>query len=1427
MGWSLQLPNPAASHDTIQTPVFLPPAYSGDGNIADIQLYSPTQDQSLGTLFQYPTRGKPDENLDRWWAKLREKKRYRHWAIENPFDLQRASMLLLQYEQLWYSGHAPKNDSRIANELDLILMADQTILPPVHSVYDAQEIAPIANMDFSEIRSGFSLEWLKAKLLDDEGKPIEETSLTSWREAIGAKDYRAAFEIWEAFANASNVKFDDALAAISDELNQFSNTKIGTPPLNEWVYLNRIKSEFPNNEYQDSHRLAVLASLKTRQHANRFFSQLNPVLLDVFEKDFTDLENERRNLEDGLFAFEAESGLRERDLQKEFRKRTAGYLSIQREHNALADSIARANQLLIEAPHAFRFALEIFSNDPNTNALDLSLLSDYNNAWQKLADIAVVNRENQAELQGAITRFDQLHKKMYRLTENDDMIAGANVKRYADLTKITTKDRNTNHRLLRFWPSRLSEVTDKSFDSTREYIRGILNASLVQKTGEVNVAEQSDSYSKLVAELSGNDDHLNFLRTAQNKENTVLLELTGKTLQRKSAANSHMFWPNFYSLENVKTVSDNIVKSINQLHYQKSDLQFDRIVRDFWGTDINGKPYLERALRDHEQWVYKALRAPVIKSFARNQWLKTSQDINPSSSEKRWSEELLEVVAGGKSVFSSPQNWRNNDKLPPENPYDELQNPIANETKVFRKFARDQFADGNKLQLSLRTSLKGKESQFTLTETQRLEDESVGWHYNKFQGEPFRRTIYLRGWKVLKVLPDYQPKESRSSIPVVLIPEKPKSSKIVLRYAGEKRQRTKVTFLIDCSLSMKNSSNPTAASMYKLKRQLIGVESLREDSVIAKLLAREDVNIDLMAFGATKKVKTKGGTLKLDRKENGDVQYLPSELEQSEFWAKVTKPISHQRRRIAFPGDGKDDWDILYFKKEQSFGNIVDAVEELQPAGETPLRAALYHALRRADEAAFRGPQYFVVLTDGIDRISSRIKNGQKINYKWETLTELIRSFRKKNQIAIFNFKPNPARKSSKESEAEYQEKLDKLEDFESLAFEKQRGGRLDDFLRKLFPKASVVGTYNSDDSLFNSRKLNSGNEQVEVNIAPQRIRQVTDNWKLAVKSEGKIVLDRPAKWPEKSASKILLTGNEELEYVYDPIGTLTLQGTLPSTGPKVIVQGQEIEFRQEPGSNGLLDDFNLYQDVIFDFWATTPNVLTPSPSFAFLQATSPTGQKIVFQDFNETSIVKQSNRRRLVFNKINEKLFRRLGFQGQTTLELNLQSPPRLNNEFWHLIEFDAKQFTFRDKTNDRDDFPQGRDVLLKDIIGDNDGRYRIFAKSDSSNGTAEFTFTVSRTDPRSKIPLDCWLIQLLDSQTLRRNHDIFQEVSFGFEPVIRTYHFDPNGNLEKIVHRFVFEHSQLDNFNRGKPGWFAIHKIEEEEPGFVTVTTDELSYD
>ena len=1387
----------AASHECIQTPI--PLTCYPDRQIDDqVRLYSAPENQELGSLFQYPARSKPDANLEKWWAELRDKIRHQHWAIENPFDLQRASMLLLQYEDNWYKGREKKFSAAVSQELNAILSAEQTILPPTHSVYDAQLTSPISNEDFSEVTSGFSLDWLKMPQVDEKGKSID-TPLSRWRSATGGRMHRAAFEIFNAFADAPAVDFRKTLEAISPEIEKFSST---SPPLNELVYLKRIKEEFPNERYGKDHEIAVLASLKTRRRANRFFSQLSPVLLDFFKEDFEKFENRRRNLEDRLFAFEAEldrpdSDLADKGLDKEFEKLEKKYEGIQIQHDELAKSIEDANWLLVEAPHVFRFAVEVISNSSSNNTLELDLINEYAKAWQGLADTIRISKDDADGIRNRIEKLKNAKMEMYQQGE-DSLIGSAKVTRYTELSRLTTKDRNRNQRLLRYWPGKLSDATDSDHDSTpREYMRKILNASTVEQTGDIDVVKQSSQYLGLVNELSEKVHRLRFLRSDRNDQSSILAEFSGKTLLRKSAALTHMIWPNFESeSKNTRSISKKVIQAINQLHFEKSDLQFDRIVRDFWGTKVGDKVFLQKALENHEQIVERSLRRPAIKVFAREQWLKASKEINSSAeTEQTWSEVRKDVVAAGKEAFSDGANWRNNDSLPINSLFDELRNSEASKTRAFRRFVEEQFSDGNELLLSVRTPLEGIENQFTLTRAERMLDDNIAWRYEKF-GDPLPREIYLRGWQVPKLLPDYVVKESPFNIPLAFVPVKPRAAKINFRYKDANDKKTKITFLIDCSKSMGDPDDPQVGSMPKLKRALIGTDKIGGGSVLAKLLSRPDIELDLFAFGATKEVKLdRDGKFVVD--ENDNVPYLPSKLQQSKYWKTIIEPIYFGGQRIEFPGDGSDEWDVLHYQgKANDFVDLKSAIDELQPAGETPLYAGTIHALNRSN---FEDENpYFVVLTDGDDRLSPREEDGKVKTYdKWK-LKRLIEEKGVKERIAAFNFE-------SIENE------------FKKLAGVHQRGNDLEKFLEDLFPLPVVKGSYDGKTKLMDATELKSGRDNLAFNIGPQVFRNIEKKWSIEVESEGKIVLDRRAKW----TSEVALAGNERIEFDYDPRqGVISLNGPPVSTGPKVVVQDQEIELRREQGYLEYLEEFNLPQDLSIDYWTTAKNSLTPSPSFAFITGSNVGGNQILFQDYNEVqSGVNESNKRRINFNPINVELFKKLGFQGKTSLDIRLQTSGRAEG-FWHLLEFDAKNFTFRDKTNDIRTRLQNKSFMIE--TGSKE--FQVSIKGDDSQGIGVITFSVSKNEPDDRIPLDCWLIQVLEHKTLRRNNDLFHEVSSDFEPIIRDYHFDTNGKLTKILHKFSFEHSNSENFNNGKTVLFGIHKLERNEPRFASVTTDEL---
>ena len=1396
----------AARHEVIQTPVML---RIGDDFGDPVRLCTPVEGPEVGKYFVYRSRNDIPKKVAVWWSKLREKVNHRHWAIENPLDLQRASLLCLQFERLWFTGREPKAGSEIETKLDEILFSEQTVRSTEQNLYEIQsESAAQGDGGFNQIDDNpFRLEWLRKS---PEGNA--DAQLLSWQGKIGSNYHRAAFEVWQALVKADRLDKQTLIAA-ADLLSGSSYDSMLT---NEIVFLRRLATELPHYEFGASFERAIRETIKVHDISNQFAARLNPVLLSEFQEAFEDLENERRVLEDKLFALddpkETSSNSSTGNWTKGIPIVGEKYKDQLKQHDDLLEEIKAFNSRLIEAPHAFRFAIEVLSNNEDTE-FSVESIESYSNLWSGITtnDSLKEQAEGIAE---KVTQLEDAHRLLYGSDARLDVYKADKVV-VDNIQDVSTGARNTSERLLLNWPSGFSvgagSASEDDLAEGRRTARQILNGSAIEEAGKASVKSASQEYEK-VKDLAANgllaaDSRplLPMVRRVHEQRVNRLKELTGWPLLAASAKSTHLNWPVDLGSDQPDSAAGAIVEAINEFHYEKSDFQFRRILSDFWGTDINGKPYVDAALQQHDDKVSRDIVEFEFDLAAKKKWKRAGAGFVEKSDElDSWSEARENLIRSTRSAFGDYNFWKNRDKKNTSTVDELLLDPNIPPTERFRSFVESEYFAGNRFLLSIRTPLQGSVKCKTAS-PQQPDGEQVAWIYRKFDENRKReRDLYLRGWKIRKELPDYKIKGESSSIVISSKVKQTETPRLKFQYGASKRQKT-ISFLIDCSLSMKTRE---MNKLDDVKKQL--------SDVVGKLLQRNDINIRLYAFGATKQVKTKkndNGENVVDNQSDGKIRYKTKDE-----WVHWTKEGLGKIPGLKYPGDDSDDWDVIRYSGGNKVDQLNDAIGELAPYGETPLFPAQYLAqkMSRAEPN-----QFFVVMTDGIDFISGRQINGKapttlEPEYKWDVLADKIEALRLKDNTVEFNYASSPE-ESVKGNSLDIN--IRKLNRFRELVSDSRLGNEsLADFLDRLFPNPVLEGNYDNSKPLL-THQLDFDNKVDQLRVG--KYRKMVDQWNLRITSSGKFNLDQPAGWD----SSVPLSGNESLDFLYSPDGQLVLIQPEPGFGPKKQIQGVDVEFREEIGYSDLMPDFDVYVRPAFDFWSAE-NKLTPSPVFAFISCTSPTGKQLLLQDYNETPIQTVSNQRQIVFSELSSTLLERLGFGPQTALQLNLQRSRKMPS--WHLFEFfdPGQRFKFFDKQNDLALALQSEDDLkIENVLGNESGDYQIQVRFDEIEGYREYTFSVSRKNPGSDIPLDCWLIQVLDENG-RRNGKAFLENKSDPSPIERIYKFDPDQKLEMVQHRFAFENSPSEKFNDGKKGFFGIMRV---GPGpqedFTAIDSNELA--
>ena len=1420
----------AARHELVQKPVLLTKR-SSDGNV---RLGSAMPDPEVGKYFVYRTRSSSPREVDLLWKSLSRKIEHRHWHVENPLDLQRASMLLLQHERLWFSGYESTVDSELEyklGELKEIVNEQQTARPPQHSIHDIGLRAALdGSKDFDPIDdTPFDLKWLLPT-----GENGARPRLESWENKIGGRYKRKVHEVWNAIVETKLLDrnlLKEATKIVSGTDFDFS------PPINELVFLRRLDTELPRYDFKDSFMRVIREAIQTKDISNKLAAELNPVLLPDFAATLTDLENERRLLEDRLFGFDERNA---DELANSFGELKTRFKEHYDTHDKELRTIKEFNRSLIEAPHAFRYAVEVLANQPESS-FSTEEIENYSKVWREVSSSDSMEVKI-ADIKTKSDRIKEAHNALF--VDNLDVNKRTDIQ-IDDPEKVPTDIRNQSQRLLLYWPSKfrhgIANVEQDGSNSSRRSVRQTLNSSAVEEAGDAAPSDASENYHELV-ELANNgfvdsDGHflIPMVRRVNEERESRLSELEGWPLLATAAKETHLNWPVSQQSSELDSSSRSMIEVLNEFHFKKSDFQFMRLFGDFWGTPIDGKPYVETALAEHNRIISNELLNLEIDMSAKRRWIKANPDVRGDIEttgnkaqqnakfdfSRSWGELIADLIGSTKTAFGNYRYWKNLNEEPSSTKDDLMLDPSVPPTSLFRQFLEDQYYRGNKFLLSIRSAIEGdKDSR--LAEPGTYGGGQIGWKYLKFEDRVKReRDLYLRGWEIAKELPDYQMRGDRSTYALTLKPNRIGTPKLKVLYDAEKKNKT-IAFLIDCSNSMKNPPPGGGGKPWPDVVQQLG-------EVFKRLVVRKDISIELFAFGASRvvdRVKDKDGDWVVANHENGHIKY-----KYRKDWVKWTTSglpsIPRSRQLPGNPGDRSNDWDVIYNAGANTLDDLDAAIKELRPFGETPLLAAIYQAIKLERRKSKKN--YFVAITDGIDFISGRKINGKapgpnEPEYNWKSLLKKIADLGQRENIVEYNYLVDPREKIRRRSgRLEWPDgnngdiRQEKYSAFKTIVSDSRMPNEsLADFLNRLFPYPTIRVTRDS--------RLLAVETRLDVNAADQKLlvsgyEKSVGGWLLDVGANGKFNLNRPARWK----SQVPLTGHEYLEFRYRPDdGELELVQPRPRFGPKLPIQNVQVEFKKEKGSSEFLEDLGVFVQPAFDFWAAEDKV-TPSPVVSYISSTSPSGRQIILQDYNESASRTVSNMRQFKFCELNRNLLQGLGFRKNTSLSLNLwqpSSPPK-----WHLLEFynpgvGGSGFKLLDRSNDEPLELQKETALVLEGIAGNNGDYRIELRYDDNEGYREYTFTVSRSDPKSDISLDCWLIQVVDENG-RRNTRVFRDAINDQTPVERVYEFDPDRKLERIRHKFAFEGSTGNDFNDRRKGLFGLMRINPNESpdGFVHV--------
>jgi len=864
----------AKLHQFLQKPTFLEPDASDDFEL----LRKASGEVGVGTLFSYEKRG-DGQQLDGHWESFFKKKRIANWDLENPLAIQQANALLLRMERLWYEGKTSTDlFGKYSDKLENLLNSDSGIEPVCHSLHDQMAV---------ELRQN-GLEDLSFPLLDrelllplppvasdaseEEQKKasdlvrVRKKTVKQWGEANS--DWRAAMSVWQALLSDSvagkdagyHAMIGQGLKLLSGPSQCSPDSQSGIPiEYNEIAYLRRVNDELKWNPGESFEKL-VNRSLKTRDASNRFVATLPPVLVRQFEEEFEKLENRRRQLEDRLFAHH-----RFDEALGEMRILLSDYKKLQANADQFGARFKAAQATLVNSGHEFRFLVEGYASGfGDFGDRESDWINQFESAAKRLRDKNIDSFQKDVTVEIG-QGFDELFESFNKVS-------------------MEVADTNLKGRRLLFWPS-LSPAIRKQI---REGLAGFVSPG-----DSDHVATSGLTSAEL--DLLGkrfSTEQASELNLAQNEEAGLLRgarRSVQEPLYRKGAPTE---------LEN------GLARLLSRFRARKSDLEFERIASDLWGSNATNSDFQTR-----RPFVYSATERHRNETNARLDELENQSDdhrldhirgVWENECIANWEKRLPQL----KEFCDGFEMWRWQES---RNENDDQQ--CSNSSEQFFKSFNREFGSHASMAVSANNS-----TRFEIPEN--IVDsggEQIG--------------IYLRGHSQpvnVRLVPRAAPDKVATRLQFT---EGIKGTRLEIDRAPDvelEKPLGEVSLLLDCSLSMK----PRFTKVQKYVK-----------SFLTSASAREDVRVSIYAFGASQ--WTDGQ--EFQQKDPTTLSPFERVKKQHDVWR--------------YPARGPE---LLKPAKERGF---LTALAKLEPYGETPILSALELAV----EEKKTEPHLLVLLTDGFE----------------------------------------------------------------------------------------------------------------------------------------------------------------------------------------------------------------------------------------------------------------------------------------------------------------------------------------------------------------------------------------------------------------------------------------------------------------------------
>lgn len=1367
----------AATHNLIQTPVFLEPRNHADFELLRFRTSKQVGVTQLGFIFGYESRQR-NVSLDALWEKFENVKREYDWDIENPLSVQQTSTILLQLERLWYEG---KSESELFANLERkvtqLLETHNTIKPVEHSLQDA--VAQAAREGKSIRLPDLPIEWLEApveldSVPEDQRKAvsneIDEQSRTIEKWKFNNTDWPAALSVWNrVLAGSVDGTLDNAMLARGLELLPDSSTIANRGEassrnieFNEIAFLRRVHAElvWPDkiknrSEHVEFQRLVRLV-LRTREKSNRFAAELTPILVRQFRETFQDLENQRRYLEDRLFAHDGLFARSSENLAQRFTGLMEQYDQLLNEKNAFADRFKAAQSALINGTHDFRYRIESLA--ASGSVVDRGgWMNGYWEQFSRLGDqkMSAFSQEGKFSLAGVA------FESFANIEDGHATTPAADADRFRANLDLGVADGNLLGRRLLFWPElklekrkQLHEQLSQEFVTLVESeIEGSEAADDSKKIGSLDdrVLEQIRLTTQMRAvesqPESPNDQEEGLLRMASisNRLNSLGEFQQGRQLS----------------------------SFINRLHAQKSDLVFDRVAQDLWGTvgQATGSAFVNDALASHDGITSDRLQA-LCDRKATSELQKLRREVAAiwrQEFEQKWPDRIAEIASFCDGFVWS---WNRNSQTSVSR---RLLGPFKSETDLENKMLFS--VQGSKLEFG-----KVGKSQPV------IDQDETGKEFVRLATPEVTKVgeklaIYLRGHRYELPTQIRQRRETKTAT-VSLANSSIKGTRLRIERATADPIIGEVCILIDCSKSM-------SGRMKKARDYVIQFLKAAAD--------RADIEVSLYAVGAAVW-------------HNNDGQRQTRDASQLSSWSRVNKTDDVWR----YSNNGKriDNTTLQGFSA---------AVEQLKHFGETPILAGIDLALD--DNNGTGQPKLLVLMTDGFE-FSKELGNLSANQFDETRYGQVKRRLsQSKANLVVFNMLPVDVDPDKSLSSAETQvlrrqfsrttndsftldEVVRRIKKINALADYRDTGdgarlSRLEQFLAGVLPQPFV----DRAPPFPNDLRPNESSSQLlrDIQLGPEDRPQ---DWHLGLKFQTSSPIDIFNKENVKWTTDRRSYGNEFLQFEYNPVrGTFDLETQWKETPDQQFLEVDGQQLRVDPNLIG-------GDTPSFLIGSKDDKRLTPAPVLSWLELIDTGGASLLVQDF-AVKPQGQSNVHPVEFPELEPLLSDDDLVTRGESLDVNFVWMNSFPTDLWAKIDVGGidRSSVVTNVNGLSEKIAPERFVSVKDLLSADRKPFRDFDFSIyyENLATDQFVIKVRIERPAdSKEPsgksLDRWLVQLLsaDGTELHRHCRLSSK---------RNYVLADDGDgikqLVEVIHEFTIARDKFADHG----AWIGLANLDDME--------------